>query len=154
MTEQIIAIVGQSLAESTETMAFVSLMPAEQPCPMPEDLLRVSIAFSGPFSGSLELAAPLSFGATLAANMLGCEATDPNACSRAADAMKELMNVTCGDLLARLADGKLKGFELGLPTVEPLSDRADWESYVTTTPENVFDAEGHFLAIRLKGGPR
>jgi hypothetical protein len=144
-------IVAQSLADSAETMAFVSLVPAESPLvPAPEALL-VRIPFTGPFNGSVELLTPEAFGALLAANMLGCEPTDPDATGRAVDALKELMNVTCGDLLSKI--GQAGGFEMGLPLVEKLTDTSAWQDYLAQYPGAAFDAEGHFVAIRLQGVP-
>jgi hypothetical protein len=140
---------GQSLVDSAETMAFVSLVPAELPCGVPSEALLVSIAFTGPFAGRVELLAPEAFGALLAANMLGCEPSDPDAAGRAVDALKELMNVTCGDLLRKI--GQAGGFEMGLPRVEKLVDAAGWGPYLKSNAGSAFDAEGHLVAIRFHG---
>jgi hypothetical protein len=154
MLEHPFSTAAQSLADAVETMAFVSLMPPEQRSPLPPDLLRVSISFTGPRAGSLELIAPAAFGALLAANMLGCDPTDPDAAGRAADAMKELMNVTCGDLLPKIAAGHPRGFEMGLPQVQTLDDPAAWEAHLDAEPGNLCDAEGHLVAVWLKGAPQ
>jgi hypothetical protein len=154
MLEQSFSNAGQSLADSAETMAFVSLMPPDGPCALPLDLLRVSISFTGPLTGSLELIAPAAFGALLAANMLGCDPSDPDAVTRSTDAMKELMNITCGDLLPKIVDGPPRGFEMGLPHIEPLEDRPGWEAHLAAEPGNLFDAEGHIVAVWLKGAPQ
>lgn len=154
MSESEVSIAGQALAESAETMAFLSLLPAEQPFAMPDQMLCVRIGFAGPTPGTLELAAPESFGALLAANMLGCDPSDADASARAVDAIKELINVTCGAMLSRLTGGQGHGYEMSLPAVEPLENRSDWEELLNHDPGCAFDAEGHFLAVRVIGGPQ
>lgn len=145
---QVVAV--QSLADAAETMAFVSLLPVEDAATLPSEMVVIRIAFTGPLNGSFELAASQALGALLAANMLGGEPTDPDAADRAVDAMKELMNITCGDILSKLGAGG--GFEMGLPHIEPLRDSAGWREHIARCPSSALDAEGHFVAIRYQGG--
>lgn len=151
LSRDIPGVVAQSLAESAETMAFVSLIPAEAPVVLSPDALLVRITFTGPINGHVELVAPEAFGALLAGNMLGCEPADPDAAGRAIDALKELMNITCGDLLSKV--GHSGGFEMGLPQVNNAADTDGWREYLTAHPDAAFDAEGHLVAIRLQGAP-
>jgi hypothetical protein len=150
MLEQATLSAGQSLADSAETMAFVCLVPAEQPCVLPAEALIVCIDFKGPFNGTVELVASEAFGSMLAANMLGCDPAEPEATSRAIDAMKELMNVTCGDLLSKVVAGQTHGFEMGLPQIRKIDDRAFWQARLQAEPNSAFDAEGHVVGIWLK----
>jgi hypothetical protein len=140
--------VVDALGASLETMAFITAFPPDGPGPFPcpPDARRVTITFTGAaLSATLELAAPAGFGATLAANLMACDPSDEQATSRADDALKELMNVTCGAMIASLGG---TGFELGIPKVEPL-DAAAWDAL--TGPDGaaaVLDADGHVLAAR------
>ena len=75
-----------------------------------------SILFEGIFSGKLSIYAPLGFCVQLGANVLGID-PDELPANHAGDALKELINVTCGELLVRLA-GKKEMFNLTIPELE------------------------------------
>jgi CheY-specific phosphatase CheX len=57
--------------------------------------------------------------------MLGEEPDDPNAIAKGADALKELLNVLCGNLLTAFA-GEEPVFDLAVPETMPFSPE-DWE---------------------------
>jgi hypothetical protein len=61
--------------------------------------LRGEIAYHGPDSGSLRLWSTRSFASRLAANLLGLEPEDGSAQVGAEDAVREFMNVFCGQLV-------------------------------------------------------
>src|SRR4051794_30613834 len=88
------------LAEALETMAFISIEPAfdQTACTNP---LQVLLNFSGSVSGQLSLCAPPALGMAIAANLA---AVEPEAVSaeQAADALRELANVTAGLLLRQV----------------------------------------------------
>jgi hypothetical protein len=144
--------VVDALCASLETMAFVSAFPPDGagPWPCPPGARRVTIEVAGPTPAVLELAASAAFGAVLAANLLTCDPGDPAAAAGADDALKELMNVTCGSTI-NAAGGR--DFELGLPRVEPLT-AAEWDAL--TAPggggAHVLEADGHVVAVRARVG--
>ena len=65
--------------------------------------LKAEIAFQGPVSGSLWIAAPPAFCRELAANILGLDGDELSAREKAEDALKELVNIVCGHFLTRTA---------------------------------------------------
>ena len=152
MLETSYPLVVEALTEALETMAFVSLMPleaAEAPPPA-EPVVLVSIAFTGaPASGTIELMAGESFGAMLAANLLGTGPDDPDAAARARDAMLETMNVTCGALIRKI-EPSAETFEMAIPQVRDVPPPA-WSEFIAAgSGAMVFDADGNTIAVRMK----
>ena len=90
----------QSVAQALETMAFIAVEPLEQP--LPEGLTQITLAFQGPVSGTLAIRAPLTLGALIAANLFATDPAAPEALAQAADALRELTNVTAGLILREL----------------------------------------------------
>lgn len=111
--------------EVLEKIAFMFAEPVDGAVlAAPEGpVVKASICFGGPMRGRIELLAALAMGQELASNMLGVE---PAAVSerQARDAMGELLNVLCGQLLTRLA-GTEPVFELHPPEAS-LVAAADW----------------------------
>jgi hypothetical protein len=140
-------ILVESLSDSLEAMAFISLMPLEDSVPppaAPNDPVRLSLLVRGPFRGMVELAAPLSLGSNLAANIFepGTVATDSP--EVAADSLRELMNVVCGRFLRGISRD---GCDMELPLLKPMSAE-QWQSFVTGPGTAVLDAEGSPIAVR------
>src|SRR4051812_43864283 len=140
--------VVDALCTSLETMAFISAFPPDGPGPFPcpADARRVTIEFTGPANAVLELIAPAAFGAMLAANLMACDPGDAEAFDRADDALKELMNVTCGSMINAMGG---EGYELGIPRVEDLK-AGEWETITQPGESAVLDADGHVLAARAR----
>ena len=67
-----------------------------------EDWFQTTIRYKGPRSGQLGLFCPRSFTTALAANLLGVNPEDRRANTQAIDAVKELMNILCGQLVTQL----------------------------------------------------
>src|SRR5882724_4872201 len=87
-----------SLADSFETMAFMSLAPAEEPYQPPCDPVLLSMWFASSFCGIVEMVAPRTLGKLAASNMLGA---DPGSPALYDDALKELLNIFSGLMLRR-----------------------------------------------------
>lgn len=134
-----------------ETMAFISPEPREAPVTAPPDLLLGRIEFSGPLRGAVEVVASEAFGALLAANVLGTSPAEPDAADRGRDAIKELVNVTCGALLASLASSPTNPFEVNIPRLSDFRAGEQWTPFVTSRDSACFDADGHTVAIRVTG---
>ena len=110
------------VAEKTlESLAFMLPMseeyqPDEAQTPTEDDSAMVaSVCFSGPFGGTLFVAFPGCMLPELAENMLGLdfEAAAPTT-DQQQDALKELANVICGNLLPEIA-GTEAEFDVGAP---------------------------------------
>jgi len=137
----------QALSDALETMAFITPLPPGDESPPRGPIVLSRIEYRGAANGALELACAQAFGAMLVANLLGCPADGPDASQRAADALRELINVTCGTIL-RSSDAIALGvIEMGVPT-QAAFDLADWDAFIGARALLV-DADGHKLALRL-----
>lgn len=149
MLETLDSILVETLAEALETMAFIALSPTEDPNSCPAEAVKLSIAFTRPDPGSIELVAPLSLGRMLSSNVLGLEPDDPAATEGAGDALAELLNVTCGSILMKLASTSTEPFQMTIPKACPF-DPADWAKFIEGQTA-VLEADGHKIAIRGSG---
>lgn len=123
---------------------FTDDEPAE---PSPGSIwLEGTIRYRGPVSGTLTLVCPLEFCRMLAANLLGLDADEPEAEARAPDALRELLNVVCGQYVTA-AFGHDKVFDLSIPEARVLSETpqlvADQDDRATT-----LSVEGHCVQLR------
>src|SRR5690349_6898147 len=91
-----------ALVNAMEMMGFLSPLPADPSAPPPSRAFLVSMPFTGPICGSIEMVVSEEVGINLAANILATTPSDPAAQNYAQDALKELLNVTCGLLLPKL----------------------------------------------------
>ncbi len=117
------AIAQHSLKSVLEDFAF---MFCEEVDPLEVDLpegafFKASITFRGPRAGALALFATIDFCRQVHANILGMDPEDDDASEASeSDAIKELLNVTCGQFLEELS-GPDALYDLGVPAIETLS---------------------------------
>lgn len=114
-------VVAQLAFMFAEPVKQGELPPAAGAC------VIVRMDFSGTLGGTTQLAVPSSLCVDLATNMLGTELDCEQAAVKGLDALKEVLNVTCGNILTDLA-GTEPVFSLTIPTASPL-DLADWEVF-------------------------
>ena len=113
VTEQTLMQVGQNVLE---TMAFVFVMPGGEEC-ISEPIVRAVVTYEGPFCGATVLAVPEEIVPELVTNMFGEEELEPAALQVAQyDAIGELANVMCGNIVQALA-GPQPVFQLGSPKI-------------------------------------
>jgi chemotaxis protein CheY-P-specific phosphatase CheC len=144
-------IILEALVEALETMAFVALLPAESPDAPPSDPRLVSIEFTRPSPGRIELVAPVSFGALLAANLQGIAPEDQQAIDGGDDALRELLNVTCGSLLLKRAAACSEPFRVSIPQIRPFDAQQGWAAFIGRDGAHVLNADGDTIAIWLTG---
>jgi hypothetical protein len=115
-------------AEVLEKFAFMFNEPTPPPeLPIPDSpAFCARIEFDGPRRGRLEVAAPADMCYLLAANILGIESTAVNA-DGAKDALKEMLNVACGEFVEQLA-GPQAVFNLSIPDLAEL-DEDGWRRF-------------------------
>ena len=121
-----------------EQMAFMFAEAAEEeeaPSMGDTGLVQAVMGFEGPFHGTLELVVPRAICEELAANVLGLEPDDEMVTHAPFDALKELLNITCGNLLTALA-GETPVFDLTIPEVKQLEGNA-WNA-LRTRPGAVY----------------
>lgn len=117
MNPQWKSALSQALLEVFESLCFMLPRPARESLP-PEraGLSRVILAvdFSGAGRGQLQLTLPDSMIASVATAMLGED--DPPPLGEQYDAVCELANIVCGNVLPRIA-GERAVFDLAPPRV-------------------------------------
>lgn len=113
----------RTAVQTFEDLAFLLPLPDQPPATDPADTWA-SVTFRGPFSGRLLLGCHRGTLETLAANMLGDSA--PPSQGQQLDALREVANVLCGNLLPAIA-GTQAVFRMEAPVVSqgPLSPRED-----------------------------
>ena len=125
MDDRLNQILTRVSAETLEKLAFVFAFADEAPLstdndnvfiPAGPDNYQVRVAFEGPFSGSLVMDITPADLKEIAANMLGLNLGDPISDADQQDALKEVANVVCGNLLPVMA-GKEAVFDIESPVV-------------------------------------
>lgn len=144
MTKEALEQVAARVLEDT---AFVFAMPRCEP-PLEEgdwQPLGVGLRFQGPVCGHCELWTTSELAMLVSANMLGTDEESEDASDACVDALKEALNILCGNLLTELA-GEEPVFDLGTPQIlEALSPLPDEDHSVETW----LDADGHPALMRL-----
>ena len=135
------------VASVLEDSAFVFAMPMDEAPPelASWNAVGVRLKFQGHFSGYCELWAPFEVAKILSSNMLGMDDDCPDAQEMCFDALKESLNIICGNMLTEVA-GEEPVFNLGTPTTlsrpEPLTEEG-------TSAETWFDADEHPILFRV-----
>jgi CheY-specific phosphatase CheX len=143
------ADVLESLAAALETMAFVTLEPADASTQAPADAQLVALDFNYPQAGAIQIIAPREFGRMLAMNMLMPEDDQQVPDEAADDALRELCNITTGTLLRQRLGEHHKSVMMGLPVVRAFDGR--FEEFTADPDAFLICADGHTLAIRTRG---
>jgi CheY-specific phosphatase CheX len=110
-SEQLIIQVAQEILEN---LAFLSTRPVEEVAAVRGDRAAVGVEYSGPTTGILLLDLPSEVLPELAANMLGVDMGEEGDQQQRLDALGELGNVLCGNLLGQ-ASGSEAIFNLKGP---------------------------------------
>ncbi|MBM3290171.1 MAG: chemotaxis protein CheX [Candidatus Hydrogenedentes bacterium] len=130
------------------TFLFADPDDGSSPQGMPHDAVDVAIAFSGERNGTLDMGVSRSLGIEMASNLLGLDPDDDNAEHLGDDALRELMNVTCGHVLTSLAGDK-PVFNLSIPTITAL-DGAGWDALARDADTARFAIDGRPVHLRLR----
>ncbi len=119
------ARLAEVTADTMEKLAFLFASPMESPPSLEERALStVQVGFAGTRTGGLELSLSQPALAELAANMLGVMEGEPLGAEQQLDALKELANVICGNILPVLA-GDTAEFTIDAPVPVP-AERPPW----------------------------
>ncbi len=115
--EQIKETLYKVAGEVLEKLAFIFSFPEEEREPMDySDAVIARVSFTGPFKGTLLMAVSKEALPEIAGNMLGLEDNSDAAAEQQYDALKELINVICGNLLPAIA-GKQTVFNVEAPHI-------------------------------------
>ncbi len=83
-----------------------------------DSAVAASVSFAGPFSGNLIMVVSGQILPELTGNMLGVDDNAETTLEQRHDALKELINVICGNLLPTIA-GKHSIFNVNAPVILP-----------------------------------
>jgi hypothetical protein len=152
MTDNHASSAMDSLIRAMETMAFTTPTLADPSLYPSSDSFQVSMPFTGPICGTVEMVASEKVGIGIAANILATTPEDPAAKRYAGDALKELLNVTCGLLLPKLVPNQSDAahFRMTLPELAVFDGPTQWPAFAAASDTCVLDVEGSLIALRVK----
>jgi hypothetical protein len=137
-----------SIGHILEDLVF--LFPSPMPAPAHEhglgNRILVHMTYSGAHNGKLAMDYPDSFSTMVAANMLGLDEDDPDIVPKSEDAIRELLNVICGNLLPALY-GSEAVFSLGIPEIIPSTDAPE-DMFSETATTIWFEADDAILRFQ------
>lgn len=121
MWEQEATTLKKVFSEVLADLAFMFTDQEECRRPSAGPVLETTITYHGPCSGSLQLRCPRDFSTRLAANLLGTDPQHADVAEAAADAVREFMNIVCGQFITA-AHGSEDVFNLSIPRIVELTD--------------------------------
>ena len=117
MKEQLNNIISQVAVDTLEKLAFIfSFQEDERDSCEFSSVTAAIISFTGPFTGELVITFPITALPELAANMLGLDDEDEVSLDQQHDALKETINIICGNILPAVF-GKQFIFNMGSPEI-------------------------------------
>ena len=117
MNAAISGILSDVVVDTLEKLAFLFAVPLEGPAPEEtRELATVCVRFSGPLRGGMRLSLSQPVLSELAANMLGADDGSALSADEQHDALRELINVICGNLLP-LIGGNNAEFTIQTPFI-------------------------------------
>ncbi|MEA3279172.1 MAG: chemotaxis protein CheX [Thermodesulfobacteriota bacterium] len=117
MKEQINNIISNVAVDTLEKLAFIFSFPEdERDTTGHSSVTAAAISFTGPFTGNLVITFSVSALPELAANMLGLDDEDEVSLDQQYDALKETINIICGNILPAVF-GKQSIFNIGSPEI-------------------------------------
>lgn len=139
-------ILSEALCKALETMAFMIAEAPEQQSEAPAECYLARMHFEGPVKGTIELLAGCELARSLALNISGAEQVENDT---SVDALKELLNVTCGLLLPLLPSLPTDTFEFTVPELVSTGDTEQWRQFVEQDDVVVMEVNGEPIATRL-----
>lgn len=132
MAEQKTAVLTTVFSEVLANLAFMFTDEEPQAHSPDDEWLETTISYRGSASGTLRLYCTKQFSTVLASSLLGTEPDDQEAHAQADDAVKEFMNIVCGQLITR-AHGTKDVFNLSIPEVRGLNGPPDLDDATQTS---------------------
>lgn len=122
MNEKLDDIILKTAADTLEKLAFMfaSLYDLGEAIEKDPDT-GVCVSFNGPFSGTLGMKVSKEVLGEIAVNMLGADDEDDITLDDKNDALKETINVICGNILPAIG-GKQAVFNIDAPKIIPAGE--------------------------------
>jgi hypothetical protein len=127
MPEQQTATLAAVFSDVLASLAFMFTDGRPAEVPTEGRWLESAIGYRGPMTGELRLRCTRGFAARLAASLLGIDPNDADADARADDAVKEFMNIVCGQFVTTVY-GAEDIFSLAFPELRELETAPDLEA--------------------------
>ena len=122
MNDKIDHVISQVVTETIEKLVFMFASPYHSENSNEEDPdIGVTVSFNGPFSGSLSMKVSAEVLSEITVNMLGVDSEDEITPEDQSDALKETINVFCGNILPAIG-GKQAVFNIDAPEIIPLGE--------------------------------
>lgn len=117
MSEKIKAILSQTAVKTFEELVFLFAFEEDQTDRrQTAPAVAASVSFSGSFSGTLVMKLSAKILPELTTNMLGVDEQEETTLDKQYDALKETLNVVCGNLLPEIA-GSQEVFNIDPPRI-------------------------------------
>ena len=127
MNEQLNEVLSRVAIDTFEKLAFMFAFPDEGDGTAPlEEAVCAGVGFSGPFSGEVDIRISDAVLPELGANMLGMDDEQNVTTEQKQDALKEALNVICGNFLPAIA-GEEPIFNMEMPRILSLNEISDSE---------------------------
>jgi len=126
-------LLSSVFCDALEKLAFMFGEPAgrDELSPTGKKYLTAGMTFSGGISGKISITVAEEMCMEIAANILGINADEEQAMNLAIDSLKEVLNVTCGQVLTAIA-GEKALIDLSIPQVSEL-DASGWMETMNKT---------------------
>ena len=127
----------------SEILANLAFMFTDEDETLPDEGMEwweTSIRYKGPVSGALTFKCPRPFTNELAANLLGVDPDQEVEEEQAQDAVKEFMNIICGQVVTTF-HGTEHVFDLTIPEV----------SVMASPPQEVFEENPRICSLSVAG---
>ena len=119
MNDKINNVISKVVTETIEKLVFMFASPYDPENSTEGDPgIGVSVSFTGPFSGTLGMKVSEEVLSEIAVNMLGVDDEDEITPEDQSDALKETINIICGNILPVIG-GKQAVFNIGTPMIIP-----------------------------------
>ena len=117
MRAKVEEIMSQVTIDTLEKLAFMfAFLDESEEGQTRDSMVAGRVSFKGPFSGTLVMTISIEVLQELAANMLGLDDGEETTQDHRSDALKETMNVICGNLLPAIAGDEVV-FDIGVPKI-------------------------------------
>lgn len=156
MQEQKTATLTTIFSEVLQNLAFMFSDDDDAEVSPGDVWLETEISYAGPARGILRFHCNRDFTMLLAANLLGIGPESVDTATKANDAVKEFMNILCGQLITAL-HGAEDVFDLTIPQIRELAETPDFTASDDPQSDNVqaasFSVQGHRVQVLYRSEP-
>lgn len=126
---------------------FTEMVEKEDIVTSESDYVQSTMAFKGEVDGVISIAVPESMCSEIAANVVGLSIDDERIVALRKDALNEVLNVLCGNLLTNLV-GEKPIFSLSIPEISKIT-KEGWEVLLNNSNTMSFTVDDYPVLIEL-----